>query len=166
MKRLILAALTATPFLASAATGSPDEAFYQALAEGGTSEVELGNLAQEKSSDQKVKDFGAMMVKDHSAANEKLQALAASKTLTLPSGAGAAGMATKAKLEMLKGGTFDKSYIKSQIKAHTATVSLLDKEISSGQDPDAKTFAQSVLPTVRAHLEAIRTIATEENVKT
>jgi len=166
MKCLILATLTAAPLLAFAAGGSPDESFYKALAEGGTSEVELGNLAQEKSTDQKVKDFGAMMVKDHSAANEKLHALASAKNLSLPSGAGAAGMATTGKLEILTGKTFDKSYINSQIKAHTETIGLLKKEISSGQDPDAKAFAQSILPTVRAHLKAIRAIAGEEGAKT
>jgi predicted outer membrane protein len=60
MKLLILATLTAAPLLAFAAASSPDESFYKAVAEDGTSEVELGNLAQERSTDQNVKDFGAM----------------------------------------------------------------------------------------------------------
>jgi putative membrane protein len=36
--------------------------------------VRQGKLAQEKGHAQAVKDFGAMMVKDHSAANERLKA--------------------------------------------------------------------------------------------
>ncbi len=48
-------------------------------------EVEAGNLARQKSNNAKVKDFAAMMVKDHTAANDTLKSLAASKNITLPS---------------------------------------------------------------------------------
>ncbi|MDP4213901.1 MAG: DUF4142 domain-containing protein, partial [Bacteroidota bacterium] len=40
--------------------------FAVAAANGGMMEVELGKLAQEKAVSQRVKDFGSMMVKDHS----------------------------------------------------------------------------------------------------
>jgi putative membrane protein len=158
--------LTAAPLVALAAANSPDESFYRAAAEGGISEVDLGNLAQERTNDPKIKDFGAMMVKDHSAANDKLKTLASAKGVTLPEHGSIGQTATKAKLKVLSGDTFNKAYIKSQVKAHTETVALLRKEISTGQDADAKAFAQSILPTVRSHLKAIRTIAAEDNVKT
>jgi putative membrane protein len=166
MKTFILSTLlTAIPLVAVAAS-NPDESFYKKAAEAGMGEVELGNLAQQKTPDPQLKDFAAMMVKDHSAANDKLKALAASKNVSLPSGAGMKNAAEKAKLDVLKGDTFDKSYIKSQVKAHKETIDLLNKEIASGQDPDAKAFAQSVLPTVRSHLKAIDSIAASRNVKT
>lgn len=47
------------------------------------SEVELGQLAQQKGTNPAVKDFGVMMVKDHSAANDKLKALATTKQVEL-----------------------------------------------------------------------------------
>jgi putative membrane protein len=53
-------------------------------ANGGMAEVELGKLAQEKASSQAVKDFGAMMVKDHSKANEEMIGIAKSKNIMLP----------------------------------------------------------------------------------
>ena len=72
-------------FLAAGAlANSPDSSFYKNAAEGGMSEVELGQLAQQKASSASVKEFGSMMVKDHSAANEKLKALAASKQVSRP----------------------------------------------------------------------------------
>jgi len=168
MRFLIAAALLSAPLLAAslpAAAATPDEHFYRSLAEAGIAEVGLGKLAQEKGADQAVKDFGAMMVKDHSAANDKLQALASSKNVSLPNHPSVGAEATKAKLEVLKGNTFDKSYIKSQVTAHEQAVALLQKEIASGQDADAKAFAQQVLPTIRAHLQAIRSLAAQENVK-
>ena len=143
----------------AAFAAAPDASFYKTLAQGGIAEVEAGKLAQQKGADPKVKDFGAMMVKDHSAANEQLKALAAGKGIDLPGSSSTSQMATKAKLEVLSGGTFDKSYVDDQVKAHRDTVELLKKEIATGQDPDAKAFAQKVLPTVESHLHAINQIA-------
>ena len=143
----------------AAFAAAPDASFYKTLAQGGIAEVEAGKLAQQKGDDPKVKDFGAMMVKDHSAANEQLKALAAGKGIDLPGSSSTSQMATKAKLEVLSGGTFDKSYVEDQVKAHRDTVELLKKEIATGQDPDAKAFAQKVLPTVESHLHAINQIA-------
>jgi putative membrane protein len=165
MKGTVIALLLALPMVAFAAA-MPDASFYKNAAEGGIAEVEAGRLAQDKGNSQQVKDFGAMMVKDHSAANEKLQALAASKNITLPTTASVGQMATKAKLDVLSGATFDKSYVKGQISAHRQTIALFRKEISSGQDADAKAFAVATLPTVRAHLKAITAIATDMGITT
>jgi putative membrane protein len=165
MKRLLAVFALAAPILAYA-DSNPDASFYKNAAEGGMFEVDAGNLAESKGNSQAVKDFAAMMVKDHSAANDKLKSIAASKDISLPSSASVGQMGTKAKLDLLSGDTFDKSYIKSQIKAHRETVALFNKEIASGQDPDAKAFAKATLPTVKAHLKAITTIAAGAGVST
>jgi putative membrane protein len=165
MKGTFFALVLSLPMVALAAS-NPDASFYKNAAEGGIAEVDAGHLAQEKGNSQQVKDFGAMMVKDHTAANEKLQSIAASKNITLPTSASVGQMATKAKLDVLSGDTFDKSYVKGQIAAHRDTVALFRKEISSGQDADAKAFATATLPTVRAHLKAITAIATGMGIKT
>lgn len=157
MKRILAFLVLASPMIAMA--DSPDASFYKKAAEGGIAEVEAGNLAQSKSDNPQVKDFGAMMVKDHTAANDKLKALAATKDVTLPTTSSVGQMATKAKWEVLTGDTFDKSYIKGQIKAHQETIALFRKEVASGQDPDAQAFAKATLPTLRSHLKAINTIA-------
>jgi putative membrane protein len=163
MNRYLLILACAIPFAAHAAD-TPDKSFYKDAAEAGLAEVSDGTLASEKATDPKLKDFGAMMVKDHSAANEKLSALAGSKGVTLPTSASVAEMATHEKLKLESGDTFDKAYIKGQISAHRATLRLLHKEITSGQDADAQAFAKSVLPTVQGHLKAIREIATADGV--
>jgi putative membrane protein len=165
MKRVLILLTLAAPMLVWAAS-SPDETFYKRAAEGGIFEVEAGKLAQDKGNSQQVKDFGTMMVKDHSAANEKLKALAAAKNIDLPTSASVSQMATKAKLKVLSGTTFDESYIKSQVRAHRATIALFKKEIDSGEDGDAKAFASATLPTLRAHMKAIDTIAADAGVST
>jgi putative membrane protein len=75
-------------------------------------------------------------------------------------------MAAKAKLEVLSGDSFDKSYIKSQVAAHRQAVALFRKEAASGQDAQAKAFAAATLPTLKSHLQKIDGIATEAGVTT
>jgi putative membrane protein len=164
MKRLLPTFVLVFPFAAFGTDSSPDSAFYKDAAEGGLSEVELGNLAQKKSNNESVKDFGAMMLKDHTAANDRLKGVAASKNISLPTSASMGQMATKAKLEILSGDTFDKSYIKGMIKDHEEDIAMFKKEAASGQDPDAKAFAVATLPTLRAHLKKIKSIATTAGV--
>lgn len=150
--------------VAAFAANNPDATFYKHAAEGGLAEVELGNLAQQKSTNQSVKDFGAMMVKDHSAANEKLKSVAASKNLKLPGSPSVAQMATKTKLKVLSGDTFDKAYVKDMIKDHQEDIAEFQKEAASGQDADAKGFAQATLPTLQNHLKRIQSIATDMGI--
>ncbi len=164
MKSILALMMLIAPLVAVGADSNPDATFYKKAAEGGIAEVDAGKLAQQKGNSQAVKDFGAMMVKDHSAANDKLQALAASKSISLPTSASIGEMATKAKLEVLTGDTFDKSYIKSQIKDHHGAIGLFKKEIASAQDPDAKAFASATLPTLRMHLKKIVAIAADAGI--
>jgi putative membrane protein len=164
MKRTFPVLMLTLPVAAFAAS-NPDALFYKDAAESGIAEVAAGRLAQEKGSSQPVRDFGAMMVKDHSAANEQLQSLAASKNITLPTRTSVGQMATKAKLDVFSGDTFDRSYVKSQISAHRQTIALFHQEMSFGQDADAKAFAAATLPTVRSHLKAIVAIATDMGIE-
>jgi putative membrane protein len=164
MRRAIVSLALVLPIAAFGADSNPDSSFYKHAAEGGIAEVDVGTLAQQKSDNQSVKDFGSMMVKDHSAANEKLKSIAASKNIALPTSASVSQMAGKAKLEILSGKTFDKSYIKSMIKDHEKDIALFKKEAESGQDADAKAYAKATLPTLEAHLRKIRSIAKSEGV--
>jgi len=165
MKRLMALILLGAPLVGFAAD-IPDAAFYKKAAEAGIAEVDAGNLAQQKGNSQAVKEFGAMMVKDHTAAAEKLKSLAATKNISLPTSASVGDMANKAKLEILSGDTFDKSYIKSQVKAHREAVGLFKKESTSGEDAEAKAFATATLPRLRSHLKKINAIATDAGVDT
>ncbi|MEJ0008685.1 MAG: DUF4142 domain-containing protein [Steroidobacteraceae bacterium] len=163
MKRLMLATLLILP-LGAYAAGAPDATFYKHAAEGGIAEVDLGNLALKKTTAPGVQEYAAMMVKDHSAANEKLQSIAASKNITLPTTPSVGQMATKAKLDVLTGKTFEDSYIKAMVKDHETTITLFRHEAATGQDPDAKAFAKATLPTLKEHLKKIQELASAAGV--
>ena len=142
----------------------PDAKFYRDAAEGGLAEVAMGNLAQQKAQSPSVKEFGAQMVKDHTAANEKLKALAQSKNITLPANPSVGAIETKSKLQVLAGPSFDKSYIKGMIKDHEEDIAEFKKEATTGKDPDARAFASATLPTLEEHLKKIQAIAANAGV--
>ena len=144
---------------------SPDSSFIKNAAEGGMSEVELGQLAQQKATNPAVKDFGAMMVTDHTAANEKLKTVAASKQVTLPDSPSLMQKASKKKLDMMSGDSFDKSYVKGMIEDHKADIKEFQKEATDGKDPEVKAFAVATLPTLKMHLQKIQTIASAAGIK-
>src|SRR5258705_5828787 len=58
--------------------------FLVKAADGSMAEVRLGEMGEKKAVSQRVKDFSAMMVHDHSAANDKVKGLAAQKNVVLP----------------------------------------------------------------------------------
>jgi putative membrane protein len=160
MKRLVIVVAAAVPWLALAGGGSPDETFLQQATEAGLGEVAAGKLAQTKGSRESVRQFGAMAVKDHTAENEKLKALARAKGLTLPETPDLKHNARAELLQQQVGPDFDRGYIDAQIRDHKEAEALFQAEIALGQDADTKAFAQEMLPTVQEHLKALETIKT------
>jgi putative membrane protein len=163
MKKLLPVLIVGLPMVSFAAS-NPDESFFKDAAQAGLSEVQAGRTAEQKGTSPAVKEFAAMMVKDHSAANAKLKKIATSKGVELPDSPGVMQKAMNKKTDLHSGDSFDKDYIQNQIKAHKDTIELLQKEISSGQDPDAKAFATETLPKVKAHLDKINKIAADAGV--
>jgi putative membrane protein len=169
----LLAGLTAvaTAAVAQEATGTTasaasqlqqaDMQFVQEAAGGGQAEVELGKLAGEKAESPDVKQFGQMMVNDHTKANEQLMKLAQEKKLQLPSDVPSEAKSAKEKLTGLSGREFDREYMKQMVADHEKTVELFQKQADRGQDTELKQFAQQTLPTLQHHLEQAKQIDTQ-----
>jgi putative membrane protein len=161
MRRFFAALLMSVPLAVFGATGKVDHSFFTQAAQGSLAEVDNGKLAKAQGQSQEVKDFAEMMVKDHSAANDKLQAIAESESITLPSAPSRRQASAHQKLRLLSYASFDRSYMKNQIKSHEKTVALFKREIAKGKDGPAKTFASETLPEVQSHLAKARSIYAE-----
>src|SRR5688572_6469224 len=115
-----------------------DRYFYAKAAAGGMAEVETGALAQVKGNSAAVRDFGEMMVRDHTKANDKLKQIAGRKNIELPTEPDAQHKAKKQELEAVSGAAFDSAYMQAQIAEHEATESLLKRQIESGADAEGE----------------------------
>lgn len=130
-----------------------DASFAVNAADAGMLEVELGKVAQANGMSQDVKDFGSMMVKDHTEVGDKLKKLAASKNLALPETLSDKSQDKKNKMQDKKGKDFDKAYAKAMVDGHKDVIKSFEDEAKNGTDTDLKTFAADQLPTLHHHLD-------------
>ncbi|MDB5132578.1 MAG: Membrane protein [Mucilaginibacter sp.] len=135
-----------------------DTTFAAKAAVGGMAEVALGKMAAAKGTDSKVKDFGKMMVMDHSKANNELMAIAKAKNIVLPAALDAEHQAKSDSLSKLSGKDFDKAYVKAMVEDHQKTLDLMKGEAANGKDTELKGFAAKTAPVVQTHLTAITKI--------
>lgn len=138
---------------------SESQTFVIEAAKDGMMEVELGNVAQQNARNQRVKDFAAMMVRDHTAANQELMQIASTHNVTLPSASDTAMQKHKTDLQAKSGSAFDKAYMKMMVDDHQKAVDKFQKVASSGTDATVKAFAEKTLPTLRMHLDSAKAIS-------
>ncbi|QND66648.1 DUF4142 domain-containing protein [Mesorhizobium loti] len=153
-----LATATAMAFATPAFTAENAQEFVNKAAAGGMFEVESSKIAQDKVSDQSVKDFAQKMIDDHGAANAKLESLAGEQKLKVPSDVDAQHKAELDKLQQGKA-PLDRPYVEMQRSAHADAVSLFEAYAKGGDNATLKSFAQETLPTLKMHKDMIEKIA-------
>ncbi|AHM61010.1 hypothetical protein D770_13780 [Flammeovirgaceae bacterium 311] len=129
--------------------------FVNEAASGGMMEVELGKLAQEKATNQQVKDFGGMMVKDHGQANDRLKSIAQNKNIQLPTAMNEEHQEHVNRLRNLSGQEFDREYVNLMVEDHEEDISKFESMQGDVQDQELKQWIDSTLPTLRTHKERI-----------
>ena len=136
--------------------------FVNDAATGGMMEVELGNLATQKAKSQRVKDFGRMMVDDHTNANNNLKEIASRKNIDVPAVITDDQKKDMDKLSKKSGADFDKAYVDMMVEDHKKDIAAFKKAAGSVSDNDIKNFATTTLPTLQKHLDSIQSIKSQK----
>lgn len=134
------------------------EDFVKEAASAGLMEVELGRYAEQNAMNPRVRNFGTMMVRDHSKANDELKAVASQKNLQVPSTMEDSHMNKLNELKKKTGAEFDKEYMKEMVDDHEKDVDNFRKQSENGSDPDVKAFASRTLPILQMHLDSAKSI--------
>lgn len=140
------------------ATDEESSSFLVRAANGGMKEMQLGEIARQKAVNQKVKDFGAMMVKDHSAEIGLVKAMAARRNVTLPTTVGDQEKEEINNLNKKSGSEFDRAYMKNMIRNHTKKINLFEDASDKVKDTEVKTFIDNALPHLRNYLDSAKAI--------
>lgn len=131
-----------------------DDAQYVVdIAEINLAEIELGKLAQSKGTDAEVKNFGKMMVDDHTKLASEVSALAKTKNFTLPTSVTEEGKDEYNKLNEKSGLDFDKKYADMMVSGHEKAIDKLQKTADKATDQDLKLWASNNIAGFTAHLE-------------
>ena len=135
--------------------------YVTAAAEADQFEIQEGQLAATRAQGPKLRDFGQMMVRDHTATSQALAAAAAR------SGLGAPPTALRSeqqqmldKLQAAKGADFDRLYLSQQVQAHQEALSLQTAYADGGADSNLKSAAIAAVPVIRRHLDLVRQLST------
>jgi putative membrane protein len=145
----------------SSSLSAADRSFISQAAYSSLAEVELGQLAQTQASRQQVKEFGGMMVTEHTQMNKDLVALASDKGVAPPTSPAPGRQEIGDMLEQLSGAEFDRQYVPQQLADHEATLSLFQIQSNRGQDMELRQFAQRYTPTIQRHVEMLRRMSTQ-----
>lgn len=132
--------------------------FVKEAAIGGMAEVELGRYVEQNAVNPRVKNFGSMMVRDHTKANEELKSIASQKNIQLPASMDDQHMNNVNELKKKQGAELDKDYMRDMVDDHEKDVDKFRKQSENGKDSEIKAFAAKTLPVLQMHLDSAKTI--------
>jgi putative membrane protein len=131
-----------------------------------TWDIETGSLAATKATRKEVKDFGAMLARDHKTVQDSGRALAAKLKVT-PTPVPAdfplklAHEAAMKKLQGLSGAAFDKAFLEHEVAYHKAVIEAVNKTLVPAlKSAEVKALVLKVAPAFVAHQ-----VAAEELLK-
>jgi putative membrane protein len=132
-----------------------DKKFAMTVAQTDLAEIQVSNLALQKSNNDDVKKLAQKLIDDHTKTSDAMKQIASQKGLTLPTEPDAKHKALATKLEGESGAQFDKDFISANSADHHKVVKEFQKEANSGKDPEIKGFASQFLPAIQEHTTMI-----------
>ena len=152
----LVAALPVTSLRAQEAR--PDDATIVAIFDAAnTADMETGALAEQRGASPEVRDFGAMLVRDHRMVRQQGRDLAAKLgvTPTPPKDDTSARehAAALARLRALSGAEFDRAFLQREAAFHQAVIDAITNTLLPAiQNPELKALVEKVAPAFQAHL--------------
>ncbi|WBB54271.1 DUF4142 domain-containing protein [Verrucosispora sp. WMMD573] len=168
IKRLgLLAALVlvgVAPAAAAQAAAQPSEQdtqYLQAVHQVNLYEIAAGELAQEKGQNQQVKELGQQFVTDHTELDQSVQDLAGQLNVELPSEPTTDQQDGLDQLNNASGEEFDRLWVTQELAGHVQAIQATQTEISQGTESQVVQLAQTALPVLQAHYDALVMLAEE-----
>lgn len=135
-----------------------DSMFVVEASMGATMEVESGNLAQQNAMNQRVKDYGAMMVTDHGQGKQELMNLASAHGMSLPASLPANLQKHIDGMKKMTGKSFDQHYVGMMVTDHKEDLSKFKKAEAKVKSEDLKTWITNAIPVLQKHMDSIEAI--------
>jgi putative membrane protein len=128
-----------------------DRQFLQQAYSINQGEVKLGEVAKRKGTTDEVKNYGQLMVSDHTLALKELHQFADKANAKVPSQLLPEQQRAYDQMSKLSGAEFDKAYIDHMVTGHEVAIGAFSKEAQFGKNPVLKDYAQKTLPMLQSH---------------
>ncbi len=130
-----------------------DAQFLASAAEINLEEIQLGQLAQKKSTMMDVQELGKMMETEHTKSLGDLTTLASKKGISLPKSVTSEAKEEYKELNNKSEKKFNDEYCELMIKGHKHAIALFETASKDSKDSEIKAWAAATLPALRMHLE-------------
>jgi putative membrane protein len=117
-------------------------------------EVQMGELATQRSSDTRVRDYGARIQSEHSAQAAELERLLEPLAVTIPAEPSAEAQLQHTALARLSGEQFDAAFIDAMIASHKEALEEYGAQTHANPDRALADFASKGVTMLREHLAA------------
>jgi putative membrane protein len=115
-------------------------------------EIQAGKMAEKNGQSQQVKDYGKMLVKDHTAADKKVTSLAKEEKIDLPKGSSAKESEMSGEMHgMAAGPTFDSKFASEMVQDHRKDIAEVTQARDTTTDAKLKKLLSDLLPTLQKH---------------
>jgi putative membrane protein len=141
--------------MAADALPTSARSFIARQAESDLYEVEAGRLAEQNGQSQQVRDFGAMMVRDHTDSTESLRRAAQASGVAVDPRLTAGQESGLAELRRA-GENFDSVYKQQRVAAHQLALAMLRNYADNGDNQALQDFARETAATAEGHLNRAR----------
>lgn len=130
-----------------------DARFVMAASRINQAEIQLGRLAAQRGDTQNERNFGEMLVRDHTQAETTLSHIADPLGLRMANQAGPMEAALYQRLQSAPAGQFDMMFNHAMARGHTHAIRLFEGEVAHGQSGALRAYAHESLPTLQRHLQ-------------
>jgi putative membrane protein len=155
----------AYPGTAPTAQDFGEKAFISKGLEGDQAEMQMGQLAEQKSQSNDVKQLAQKLVNDHTQMDEKwFKPLAQQMDVSLPKGPSKKDKKMAEKMEALSGNDFDSHWLTMMHKDHQKDLKEFQDEAKSAQNPNVKKVAEQGASVIAQHLQLIEQVAKNHNI--
>lgn len=155
------AILFASASLANAAStlSATDKAFLTHDAQGSSYEMQLSQLAVQKSANAAVQSFAKQDVADHTNLNNMAEQIAQASGMTLPTAPTSDDQQKLDKISKLSGASFDTAYVKAMKSINAEDKSDFAKEAGVTANPQVKSFVEQAQATDQKHARMVDSLS-------
>ena len=136
-----------------------DKTFLKNAAEDNLAEVKMAELTVKTTKNPEIKMFAEKMITDHRTLYNGIKPVAMKAGVTLPTSPSLAEDASYAKLKVLTGETYDKSYVKSMVSDHHEDLDKMKQENQATNNPEIKALTAKASTVIAGHTKMIDGIA-------
>jgi putative membrane protein len=144
--------------------GEKTAKFIREAAQGNSLEVALAEVGARKAQDPGLKTLAQQLQQDHLQANRQLKPIAEKHGVSIQQSLPEKEQKNLDRFQKMSGAEFDREYAEHLLKDHQKDIAKYERASKQLTDPEARQYAETLLPKLREHLQHTAKVARQVGV--